>query len=129
MKIIHTDQLPFIPASHEDPMNPGVLKKILARRDELFAGRVQMINWSLLPAGSSFRPHLHEDMEEIFIIISGRAEIRVDDCKAILERGDAVIVSPREIHEMSSLGDVDVEYLVVGIAGEKNGRTVVAEQG
>ena len=119
----------FVPASHEDPRNPGVLKKILARREELFAGRVQMINWSLLPAGSSFQPHLHEDMEEVFVIVSGRAEIQVDDYKAILERGDAVVVSPGEIHQMSSVGDVDVEYLVVGIAGEKNGRTVVVGQG
>jgi mannose-6-phosphate isomerase-like protein (cupin superfamily) len=129
MRVIRADAMEFVPASHEDPRNPGVLKKILARRDELFAGRVQMVNWSLLPVGSSFQPHLHEDMEEIFVIVSGRAEIQVDDYKAILGRGDAVVVSPGEIHQMSSVGDVDVEYLVVGIAGEKNGRTVLVGQG
>jgi mannose-6-phosphate isomerase-like protein (cupin superfamily) len=127
MKLIRGSSKAFVPASHEDPKNPGVLKKVIATRDELFKGQVQMINWSLLPVVSSFRPHFHEDMEEVFILLSGRARMRVGEESAEMEPGDAVIVGPVEVHEMSNIGDQEVEYLVVGISGAKNGRTVLAE--
>ena len=43
MKIVRGNSLEFIPASHEDSQNPGVLKKVLATRNDLIAGRVQMV--------------------------------------------------------------------------------------
>lgn len=46
-----------------------------------------MINWAKLPIGKSFAKHYHEDMEEVFILIEGKAEILVDDKKAIIKRG------------------------------------------
>ncbi|NDC38924.1 MAG: cupin domain-containing protein [Proteobacteria bacterium] len=126
MKIVRASEGRFIPASHEDPRKPGVLKRVIATRDELFVGRPQMINWALLPVGQSFRPHYHEDMEEVFIVVRGQAQMRVGAETVVIDQGDAVIVSPGEVHEMSNLGAVEVEYLVVGIAGTKNGRTVLA---
>ena len=78
MRIIRGNEIPFIPASHEDQDRPGVLKRVLAKREELIDGRVQMINWARLPAGSSFRAHYHEDMEETFIILSGHVEVNVN---------------------------------------------------
>ena len=77
MRVIRATELEFVAASHEDPDSPGVLKKVLLQRDDLIAGRVQMVNWALLPVGQSFSPHYHEDMEEVFIVIRGRAEIRL----------------------------------------------------
>lgn len=125
MKFIPASATEFIPASHEDPKNPGVLKKVIATRDQIFEGRIQMINWSLLPVGASFRTHYHEDMEEVFILVGGRAVMAVGAESVLMQPGDTVIVSPGEVHQMSNIGDQDVEYLVVGIAGSKNGRTVL----
>ena len=77
MKIIRTDDKSFIPASHENPLSPGVWKKVLFQRDELQPGTVQMVNWARLPVGNSFSAHYHEDMQEIFIIVAGEAEMVV----------------------------------------------------
>ena len=125
MKIIHGSELQFVPASHENPESPGVFKKVLAVKDELYPGRVQMVNWALLPVGAAFQRHYHEDMEEIFIILNGTVGVRVKDTDVSLAAGDTIIISPRETHEMRNLSPEPVEYIVVGISGTQNGKTVV----
>jgi len=115
MKIVRADALSYIPASHEDPAAPGVLKRVLLSRSEL-RGTPQMINWSKLPARKAFCPHLHESMEEVFIMMKGRAEIEIDGECALLGRGDAVVVPPHSRHSMRNTTEEDVEFLAIGFA-------------
>lgn len=49
--------------------------------------------------------HAHEDQEEIFYCVSGRGWIKVDDEKALLEPGVAVLVPPRAVHQLINDGD------------------------
>lgn len=123
-KIVFRD-LPFIPASHEDPKDPGALKKILFdKMDFSRNGKIQMVNWAILKKGKSFAPHYHEDMDEVFIIISGKVRMRVDKEEEMLGKGDAVLVPIRAIHQMKNIGEMDVNYLVIGISLGKGGKTV-----
>lgn len=124
MKIIRALAMDFIPASHEDPANPGSLKKVLVRKDDLVPGRLQMVNWSLLPAGKSFRNHYHEDMAEVFVIMKGKASIMIDGETAVIGPGDAVVIPARAPHGMKSTG-ADVEYIALGVASGTGGKTVV----
>lgn len=127
MRIIRASQLDFVPASHEDQRRPGVLKRVLATRDDLVDGRVQMINWASLPAGSSFRAHYHEDMEEISIILNDKVRMVVEGTEVELAGGDAVLIGPREVHKMTNDTPQAVEYVVIGISQGRNGQTVVVE--
>ena len=127
MRIVRAAEQEFVPAGHEDPRNPGVLKRVIAQKDELIEGRVQMVNWARLPVGSSFRPHYHEDMEEIFIILSGSVEMTVDNRVESLGAGDTILIAPHETHAMRNLAPHDVDYVVVGIAGGKDGKTVIVQ--
>ncbi len=127
MRIVRAESQPFVPASHERPDRPGVWKRVLATHDQMLQGRVQMINWARLPVGSSFQLHYHEDMEETFIIISGNASMTVQGEKMDLQRGDMVVVSPREQHLMTNTGTTEVEYLVLGVSLGLGGKTVVVE--
>ncbi len=115
----------FIPASHEDPQNPGVLKRVIATQREFQAGQVQMLNWAQLPVGSSFQPHFHEDMQEVFVLLSGIVTMKCGEQTVTMQVGDAVIVDPEEIHQMQNVGDVVAEYIVFGISAQQGGRTVV----
>lgn len=124
MKIFHFTDLAFIPASHEDPNNPGVLKKVLARRSDLAEGNIQMINWAMLPTGKSFSPHYHEDMEEVFIILSGEVEITIDGESDKLFKGDLVIIPSRAVHQMKNISTTNVEYIAMGISKAGKGNTV-----
>jgi mannose-6-phosphate isomerase-like protein (cupin superfamily) len=116
-----------VPAGHEDPRNPGVWKKVLFQKAEIQAGHVQMINWARLPVGKSFAAHYHEDMQEVFIIVQGVATIAVGGERVTLERGDAILIDPCEVHEMENTGAEDVEYVALGISRGEGGKTVVVE--
>lgn len=124
MQIIRFKDLDFIPASHEDPKDPGALKKVLLTRDDIPSGRIQMINWSKIPKGKTFAPHYHEKMIEVFIIMSGKVRVKIDSEEAILEKGDMVIATEGQVHTMTNLSAEDVEYITMGIVTSKGGETV-----
>jgi mannose-6-phosphate isomerase-like protein (cupin superfamily) len=125
MKTILSADRPLVAASHENPLAPGAWKKVLFERADFQAGVVQMVNWARLPVGKGFAAHYHEDLQEIFIIICGVAELTAGPETVVLRRGDAVLIDPREVHQMRTQGDEEVEYLVVGISAGQGGRTVV----
>lgn len=127
MKIVRFTGQNFIPASHEDPKDPGALKKVLFQKDDLEPGRIQMINWATIPPGKSFTPHYHENMFEVFIIMSGRVKVRVNEEEAILEKGDGVVVPEKGIHEMTNLGEAVCEYIAMGVVTKTGGKTVNVE--
>jgi mannose-6-phosphate isomerase-like protein (cupin superfamily) len=128
MHIIRGDKIDYIPASHERPDEPGVLKKVLVQAADLIEGRVQMINWALLPAGKSFQAHYHEDMQEIFILVQGRTQINIDDESAELNTGDAVFIPVAAVHTMHNPHIEDAAYIVIGITLGQGGKTVVVEE-
>lgn len=125
VKIIRCDSLDYIPASHEDPADPGVWKKMLLGRQDFIKGDIQMVNWAKLPAGRSFRLHYHEDMQEVFVIMKGTASITVDAESDRLEPGDAVVIPAGAAHMMEACGAQDVEYIALGISAGGHGATIV----
>ena len=118
MKIIHISDIPKEPASHEDPNDPGVLKQVLLRRDDIPSGRIQMVNWATMPPGKSFQLHEHRSMEEIYIIFSGTAKIRIGGEEAVLQKGDAVVIPPKTVHAMTNNGGEPIEYIVIGVVAD-----------
>lgn len=117
----------FVPASHENQLSPGVLKRVIATREHFQTGHVQMLNWARLPAGSSFQLHYHEDMQEIFVLLTGAVEMHCGIHQASMGPGDTVIVAAREPHQMKNIGRETAEYLVFGISSGQGGKTVVIE--
>jgi len=85
-----------------------------------------MVNWCRMGAGKAFRAHYHEDLEEIFIILKGKAEILVNGEEAEMGAREAVVILPREVHEMKNVGGEDLEYLAIGISQGKGGKTILA---
>ena len=127
MKIVRGNSIEYTPASHEDPNDPGCLKKVLATKADLISGQVQMANWSKLSAGKSFQPHYHKDMQEFFVMMEGQARMVVNGEEYELNAGDALLVDPMEVHSMTNETDVDITYFVLGISTGKGGKTIVVE--
>lgn len=126
MKLVRHQEVSYQPASHEDPRSPGVLKKVMATTGQLSQGKVQMINWARLEPAKSFEAHYHQDMEEVFIIVSGSPQMSIDKHRLTLARGDMVLVQEGEIHQMTNPTDQVVEYVVVGISRQTGGQTINA---
>lgn len=143
MRFVFGDQVALVPASHEDPQAPGVLKKVLLSAGAIQSGDVPMVNWSLLRPGRRFALHYHQDMQEIFMIVSGTVEARVwssDQCPEretdwpsgepvvrSLGAGDLLCVDPREVHQMINVGQQDVVYLVFGVTSQQGGKTITLQ--
>jgi len=129
MKIVRSNAMQFIAASHEDPSRPGALKRVLFKKGDFIEGHVQMVNWAKIPVGQGFAAHYHEDMQELFVIVSGRARIKIKDEgreeEEELGAGDGVLVPVRSVHSMLNVGEEDVVYLVVGVSAGEGGKTVV----
>ncbi|MCL4338788.1 cupin domain-containing protein [Patescibacteria group bacterium] len=117
-QIIRGNMLKFIPAGHEDPKNPSVLKKVLISfGEQRIKGRIQMINWAKLLAGKNFTPHYHEDMDEIFIILSGRnIRVKVGSLSDVLYQGDAIFIPRKTVHRMDNNSNKDMDYIALGVS-------------
>ena len=75
-----------------------------------------MVNWAKLGVGKSFRPHYHQDMEEIFVILRGKSHIRIQEEEAELGKEGVVVTPVGRVHEMKNIGEEEVEYIVIGIS-------------
>ena len=114
------------PASHEDSQNPGCYKKVIYGFKDFPSGyKIQMINWARIPENKKFSLHYHQDMFEIFIILKGEAQVKINNEHKKVSAGDSGMVSSKANHSMQNIGRGDVEYLVVGASKGKNGKTVI----
>jgi mannose-6-phosphate isomerase-like protein (cupin superfamily) len=116
--------LDLVPASHEDPSDPGVFKKVLVGKGIVQQGTIQMVNFAMMPVGKKFNLHYHEDMDEVFILISGSATMRAGANHFEMHEFDTVVVPARCEHEMSNSGDTPVIYLVFGVSRGEGGKTI-----
>lgn len=128
MLIVRFKDIAYEPASHEDRTSPGVYKKVMLTTSHFIEGSARMLNWALLPPGKSFQPHYHEDMQEIFTLVTGQARMVVDGREVWMEPGDTVAVPPGSVHTMENRTDDTVTYLVIGISRDEGGRTVTIGQ-
>lgn len=129
MKKISASLLSYVAASHENQDDPGALKKVLfTSLDFPSYVKLQMINWAHIDKGKSFVPHYHQDMDEVFIIISGKVRIIVNDETDILEKGDAVLVSMGAVHRMENIGPEAIDYIVIGVSLGKGGKTIISSK-
>ena len=71
---------------------------------------VRMYSKLILEPGTSIGYHVHENEEEIFFVVSGRAEVDDNGVKSVLETGDSIVTRGGEGHSIAALGD---ETLVV----------------
>ncbi len=115
MKIVRSQSRPLVPAGHEDPTDPGVLKRVLLDTGDIPPGNIRMVNWAVLAPGRYFNTHVHVDMTEIFVIVQGSAHMDVDDYGLEVEAEDMIIVEPGERHTMRNNSSWELRFMVIGI--------------
>lgn len=67
-----------------------------------------------LPKGKSLCPyHSHSSESELYLVVSGRGDIRDKDGSTTVTAGDAFFFAPGEAHQLTNAGDDDFVYYVI----------------
>ena len=103
MKISNFKIIPKEETSHEG---------IFCRRFLRFGEVKHLTNFSqaLIPAGEIVKKHSHEDMTEVFYILSGKGDYIVDGISHALEANTSLCIEAGEEHELHAHEDLTVLY-------------------
>ena len=74
---------------------------------------VRMYSKLILEPGTSIGYHVHENEEEVFLVLEGRAEVTDNGEKAILETGDSIVTRHGESHSVACYGETPLVLLAV----------------
>lgn len=92
----------------EEDQIPGAMNKLLVKREEtetIALGYVQV------ESGNSTKIDIHDDEEEIYVILKGRAVLIVGDEKQEIGPGMVAYVPRNKKHNMTCISEENLEYL------------------
>ncbi|MCJ7715163.1 MAG: cupin domain-containing protein [Anaerolineales bacterium] len=67
----------------------------------------------VIPPGKSSSLHYHKISQETYFILEGEGKMFVDEEKFTLHEGQACLIEPRETHQISNIGVIDLVFLAV----------------
>jgi mannose-6-phosphate isomerase-like protein (cupin superfamily) len=75
---------------------------------------VNFVDLTIVPVNVEIGSHTHtHDNQEIYVIISGQAEMTVDGAELAVGPGDVVINRPGGTHSLRNVGDIEVRMVVI----------------
>lgn len=67
----------------------------------------------VIPIGKSSSKHYHPEAEETYYILQGQAKLVIINTELSVSPGDTILIHALDIHQIFSVGTVDLEFLVV----------------
>jgi mannose-6-phosphate isomerase-like protein (cupin superfamily) len=85
---------------------------------------VFLSNWSymdhlIISPGASEGLHRHPKVGEVYYVLNGDGEVKVNNETSAIHKGDGVPIQPDEAHSFVNSGSQDLELMIIGIATEK----------
>jgi mannose-6-phosphate isomerase-like protein (cupin superfamily) len=85
----------------------------------VFSTNWAYVDYYSVPKGGSIGAHLHNGVEEVYLVIKGEGTTKVNDETAPLKKGDAVPIKAKDVHSFVNTGAGDFDLIVYGVAFEK----------
>jgi mannose-6-phosphate isomerase-like protein (cupin superfamily) len=99
------------------------IRELLAHRNSCI--RNQTLAEARLPAGGSTTPHHHVKTEEIYYILEGVGEMRIERETALVGPGDAIAIPPGASHQITNTGSNPLQFLCCCAPGYEHEDTVL----
>ena len=102
-------ELPWESVSH----NPEIKKQVFLRNGDL--GPITQLAQAVFQPGDIAPGHVHLDMGEVFLVLSGTLTIEIDGETSTHSPGTCLSLPPNEHHELSIRGNENVVILTLGV--------------
>lgn len=112
MRLINQSSLTPEPVSHDQD-----IMKTVFLRDNVVPS-ILYLSQAAIPSGKSTTEHSHTDMIEVFMVISGRGEVTINDAKYPVGAGSCVVIEPGERHILTCIGESPLEITYFGVSSE-----------
>jgi mannose-6-phosphate isomerase-like protein (cupin superfamily) len=97
----------------------GTVKYRRALEPSVFLTTWSYMDHLVVTPGASEGQHRHPHVGEVYYVIGGSGEIKVNQETATIRAGDAVPIRPDEVHSVINSGQQDLELMIIGVATEK----------
>jgi quercetin dioxygenase-like cupin family protein len=87
-------------------------RKVVRVGTEDCAGRLLTVDGYVQPGGAVAGEHVHPDIEESFMVVSGRVGFRLDGRESIARAGERVHVPPGMAHDWWNAGQEEAHVAV-----------------
>jgi mannose-6-phosphate isomerase-like protein (cupin superfamily) len=89
------------------------IEHIWKAKEDLGAQATRLFAKVTLEPGCGIGTHPHDKEEEIYVILSGEAEVEDNGVKSILKPGDSILTGNGATHSIKCHGDKKLEFLAV----------------
>lgn len=101
------------------------IRELLAHRNS--AIRNQSLAEARLKPGGATTPHYHPKCEEIYYILTGEGQMRIDTDTRLVGPGDAIAIPPGLIHQIRNTAGVELKFLCCCAPAYEDSDTVLVE--
>jgi mannose-6-phosphate isomerase-like protein (cupin superfamily) len=105
MNVVKRDKVPVVQGG------PGEIVRELAGLAPANAQHLSLAEVSIAPDGGA-REHYHLQMEEVYYLLKGQAQLTINDDTRIVKPGDAIVIPPGARHKIVNIGASDVVMIV-----------------
>ena len=88
-------------------------------KDNAFGNNL-VLSSTFLRANQKTTGHKHEGQEEVYMFVSGKGEMEIDDNKFPVQEGDVVCINDGEFHKVYNTGHLGLYFVCVFDGGRNH---------
>jgi len=95
----------------------GIFKKVIFSSTEMSSSIIQVAYTEII-AGEIINEHIHESMEEVFLVLDGKCEFYVDGICHVLDTYSVIKIPPKTFHKIEAINDTKLFYIGVALSSD-----------
>lgn len=97
--------------AYSPPGHSGTFNRRLVEPEDGIE-HLEVIIGEMEPGGDA-DPHLHEEIEQIMYILTGKMFVNIEGKEKVLSEGDVVIIPKKAMHEVKNAGDSNLRFVLI----------------